>query len=157
MVKPRKKEKKKKGKSSTLQEARIAREDPSSESATEVAADHTFHLNDLADQLPLADTAETALTEVTSTEVAPAYPSEITEAASEYGFKAANLEFLDKMVNGNPEFEGISVPQFWGIKNTDVLGHLDAHASGWRGLWDEFRAIQGKSESGVIGVKLRQN
>jgi hypothetical protein len=101
----------------------------------------------------LADTAETALTEVTSTEVAPAYPIEITEAASEYGFKAANLGFINKIVADNPDFEGVSVPEFWGIKNTDILGHLDDHASGWRDLWNEFKTIQGNSD--IIGDEAR--
>jgi hypothetical protein len=72
-----------------------------------------------------------------------AYPQQITEDAKNYGFKAANLSFLDNIIR---EFESdvkgvsASVPQFIPINHQVIKKHLDTHAPQWQKQWEEFCA-----------------
>jgi hypothetical protein len=83
--------------------------------------------------------------------VQPSYPNELVEIAQQVGYKAANLEFLDKILL---EFRAqeqnhiaIEVPKHISISNQAITSHLEQYASNWRNQWDEFCETQGNDEN----------
>ncbi|WP_375326312.1 hypothetical protein [Candidatus Tisiphia endosymbiont of Nemotelus uliginosus] len=76
--------------------------------------------------------------------------NEIEEKAKEYGYKAANLQELMRLVKGFKKTEEyktlvelygeieIDVPAFQPISSSVIISHLNQHAAGWRGLWEAF-------------------
>jgi Pyruvate phosphate dikinase, AMP/ATP-binding domain len=71
-----------------------------------------------------------------SKEVDKMYPAEIVESAQEYGFKAANLIYLQELFYQNEP--SIIIPSFIAISKNDITSHLDNYAPKWRDLWKQF-------------------
>jgi hypothetical protein len=64
------------------------------------------------------------------------YPPEITELAQEYGFKAANLIYLQKLFAKLDQ--NIIIPSFLTISKNDIIKHLNKNAPNWVVLWEQF-------------------
>lgn len=69
------------------------------------------------------------------------YPDEIIQDAQEYGYKAANLQFLvrnltkDKLPSSDVE---LKIPVLKPIANKIIIDHLNNYAPSWQGLWQSF-------------------
>lgn len=70
------------------------------------------------------------------------YADKILKDGEKYGFKAANLIYLNDIVAeyNSTLTSGIKtqVPSFVPIPHDIIIGHLDKHASEWRDLWANF-------------------
>ena len=88
---------------------------------------------------------------ITEAKVQPAYPEELVQIAKEKGYKAANLDFLDKLLlefkasaQGNINIE---VPKHISISNQDITAHLNQYAPKWQEQWVKFCELQGSDEN----------
>lgn len=76
------------------------------------------------------------------------YPNEIIEKAGQYGYKAANLDFLDKIIANfrTTNNINIAIPKHVGISNDEILAFLRDRAPSFNEKWQEFCSIQADSK-----------
>lgn len=79
------------------------------------------------------------------------YPSEIIRNARSFGYKAANLMFLESCIE---EFNASkttsirsTIPEFKAIPNNEIIRHLINNIPNFIEKWKEFCNLQGKSET----------
>lgn len=81
----------------------------------------------------------------------PSYPEELIQIAKKKGYKAANLEFLDKILLEFSAEEqnniNIVIPKHISISNQAITDHIDQYSFDWKEKWDQFCELQGNDEN----------
>lgn len=76
------------------------------------------------------------------------YPREITENAQRYGYKVANLDFLEKITEKFKSTNGVNVaiPKHIGISNDEILNFIKGKSPSFEERWQRFCEIQADSK-----------
>ncbi|MBM4222354.1 MAG: hypothetical protein FJ161_00905 [Gammaproteobacteria bacterium] len=80
--------------------------------------------------------------------ITPEYPSQVQLNATQYGNKAANLMFLEKIVDEFNSFstnaarKKVSVPKFFTISHSEIVNHLRQYIQDFDAIWINFQNAQ---------------
>jgi hypothetical protein len=80
------------------------------------------------------------------------YPLEITENAKRFGFKAANLMFLESLMKNfqrDHSSKSVIIPEIEAIENDQIIVHLKANILDFDQKWQKFCDLQSSNSSTI--------